>query len=149
MTSPRPQQLVQRLLFKVMLGAMAFSCFLIASPEASIRLDLELHGIPATMQRAAATAPAPTSWMEDQGTSRADFPVRLTSRDGATKATNLFLPEHVVRSLLAGETANITVVWDTPRRFVLEGEPAPPIGGGWIALGLALSATFLFALRLR
>jgi hypothetical protein len=128
---------------------MALCSFVIAWPQAYARLQLSMSGIPATIQGVAATTPAPTAWSESQGASRALFPVRIATTDGRTLATNLLLPEATIRTLLAGGTAKITVVWENPRRFLLEGEPLPSYGGGWILLGLLFGATFLYALRLR
>jgi hypothetical protein len=149
MTSSPPLGLVKRLVFKVMLAVMALCSFVIALPQAYARLQLSMGGVPATIQRVSTTTPAPTSWSEYQGASRALFPVRIATRDGRTLATNLFLPEATIRNLLDGQTAHITVVWENPRRFLLEGEPLPSYGGWWILLGLLLGATFLYSLRLQ
>ena len=125
MTSSPSLGLVSGLVFKVMLAAMALCSFVIAGPQTYARLQLAMGGVPATIQRASATTPAPTSWSAYQGASRALFPVRIASRDGRTLATNLFLPEATIRNLLEGGSAHITVVWENPRRFVLDGEPLP------------------------
>lgn len=149
MTSSPSLGLVKGLVFKVMLAVMALSSFAIASPQAYARLQLSQDGIPATIRRVSASTPAPTSWSESYGTSRALFPVRIATSDGRTLATNLLLPEATIRHLLDGGSAHITVVWDNPRRFLLDGEPLPSYGGVWILLGLLFGATFLYALRLR
>jgi len=149
MTSSPSLGLVRGLVFKVMLAVMALCCFVIAWPQAYARLQLSVGGVSATIQRVSATTPAPTSWSEYQGASRALFPVRIATTDGRTVATNLFLPEATIRNLLDGGTAHITVVWANPRRFLLDGEPLPSYGGWWILLGLLFGATFLYALRLR
>jgi len=149
MTSSPTLGPVKGLVFKVMLAVMAICSFVIASPQAYGRLQLSMDGVPATIQRVSATTPAPTSWSEYPGASRALFPVRIATSDGRTLATNLLLPEATIRTLLDGGTAGITLVWDDPHRFLLDGEPLPSYGGGWILLGLLLGATFLYALRLR
>jgi hypothetical protein len=149
MTSSPSLGLVKGLVFKVMLAVMALCSFVIASPQAYARLQLSIDGVPATIQRVSATTPAPTSWSEYQGASRALFPVRIATSKGRTLATNLFLPEATIRNLLAGRTAHITIVWDDPHRFLLDGEPLPSYGAGWILLGLLFGATFLYALHLR
>ncbi len=141
--------LVRSLVFKVLLAVMALCAFVIALPQAHARYQLATDGIPATIQRVSAATPAPTSWTESGGASRALFPVRIATRDGRTLATNLLLPEATIRDLREGGAAQITVVWDNPRRFLLEGEPLPSYGGAWILLGLVFGATFVYALRLR
>lgn len=148
MTSSPSVGFLRGLLFKVLLAAMALCCIVIALPQASARFQLSMDGVPATIQRASATTPAPTAWSEYAGASRALFPVRIASGDGRTLATNLFLPEAVIRRLLDGETVPITLVWKNPRRFLLEGESLPPYGGGWILLGLLFGGAFLYARRL-
>lgn len=149
MAQSRPMGLISRLTFRVMLAAMALSCFVIALPQAYARYEITTRGRPATLQRASATTPLPTDWVEYEGKPRADFPVRLTSSSGETMATNLFLPEVTVRTLHDGGTVPATVVWTNPRRYLLDGDPLPSVGGGWLVLGALLSATFLYALRLK
>ena len=149
MTSSPSVGLVRGLVFKVTLAVMALCCFVIALPQAYARFQLSTDGVPATIQRVSATAPAPTAWSEYEGASRALFPVRIATDDGRTVATNLFLPEATIRSLLDGGTAHITLVWKNPHRFLVDGEPLPSYGGWWILLGLLFGGAFLYALRLR
>jgi hypothetical protein len=141
--------LVRGLVFKVLLAVMALCCFVIALPQIWARVQLTRNGIPATIRSASASATAPTDWSDYEGAPRALFPVRIATDEGASLAMNLFLPETAVRQLLDGDSVRITMVRNNPRMFRLAGAPLPPLGGGWILLGLLLGATFLFSLRLR
>ena len=133
--------------FRIWLLLFALIGFVNAFENTADRLWLSLHGVAATITQASYTqkVPSDAGWFENQH----DFYVKATTGDGRESSFTLFLPRHVIETLVSGGRAEIIYARDNPRRHMMKGEPYPPFGIGWLLCGLATFAVFLFSLRLK
>src|SRR5438105_4132863 len=148
MESPQSTGLMRSWLFRIMLLAMALSCFVVTMADTYDRLQLSMHGVSATIQPASKGQTAPTSWASYEGRLRALF-VKIKEKDGKEFSRSLFLAKEAVEKLLTGEQEEIIFVRDNPQRFLMKGEPLPPFSFGWSILGLVFFGVFLYSLNLR
>jgi hypothetical protein len=52
-------------------------------------------------------------------------------------------------TMLDQQQPEIVFVKDRPERFLMKGDPLPPFGFGWAAMGLVFFLVFLYSLKLR
>jgi len=148
MEATRSTGFVRGWMFRIMLLAMALSCFVITLADTVDRLHLS-GGVPATIELASTAETAPASWSPYEGRMRALFYVKVVTNDGKESSTSLFLPKETVEALLNGQKEPIVFARDNPRRFLLQSEPLPAFGIGWFLLGLVFFVVFLYSLRVR
>jgi hypothetical protein len=133
--------------FRIWLLVCVLTGFIGAIEHTTDRRQLSVHGVNATITRASDTqrVPADAGWLSNQH----DFYVKATTTDATESSFTLFLPRDVIEKLVDGGRAEIVYARDNPRRHIMEGEPYPPFGIGWLMFGLAALLVFLISLRLK
>jgi hypothetical protein len=110
------------------------------------RADVHFNGRSATMQLAdpgkKITLPAPG------GIDVVPLDVRYSGPDGEIVVPQKWLSSDVARRLVNGEKIPVTYMKHSPNRIFYAGEK-PDSPWGWLALGIAAMATFVYAYLLK
>lgn len=139
--------LVRAWSFRIWLLVAALAGFVGTIVNTQDRLQFSSKGVAATITRASDTQKVPTDadWLGGQH----DFYVKAVSRDGKESSFTLLLSRPTIETLVDGGQAEIIYVRDNPRRHLMQGEPLPPFGLGWLVFGLASLSVFLYSLQLK
>ena len=149
METPQSTSLIQGWSFRILLFAMAMSCFLSVGPAVHRRLTLSMKGVPASIELDRTTQSLPSEWSTSDGQPRAMFRTKIQPDEDREFSADLYLTREVVESLLRGEKRAIVFARNNPRMFRLVEDPPNSIPVGWPAIGFGLLGLFLYSLRLR
>lgn len=149
MQTPPSTGLLRGWTFRIFLLVAAFAGFIGTAADTHHRLQVSTYGIPATIKLASRYQTPPTSWYHHEGSPRASFLVKISPDNGSELTSELYLPKEIVEALLRGESRRIVFADGNPRRFILQGDPLPPFGVGWLVFGVVFLGLFLYSLRLR
>jgi hypothetical protein len=137
METPQSTSLVRGWTFRIFLLVAALAGFLGTAADTEHRLQISMHGVPATIELASKTQTLPNNWSNYENRLRAPFFVKIKPDNGDRLSAELFLSKEVVEALLKGETRKIVFAEANPRRFIMQDDPLPPFGVGWLIFGLS------------
>lgn len=123
---------------------MAAACLTLAGIALYEHLDYYLHAQPATMELA---DPRQKVVVHQGGPDIHPVDVRYVGARGEVVVAQKPLSGEMALKLASGARVPITYYTNDPRR-VKFGAPDLPMPWGWLALGIAFSVTFVYALRL-
>lgn len=147
--TPVTTTLFQGWFLRIFLLLAAVMGFLGVATTTSHRLNVTVMGVAGEMSAASLRQTLPVHWLATDVGPKADFTVQIRSTGNRSQTTMIHLRRDVVEALLRGETRRLTYEEGNPRNYLLVGEAPPPFGLGWLFLGLAFLAVFLYSLRLR
>ncbi len=157
------EDLVNSWRFLLILLVTSLICFSISTKNIRDHLQLSMNGVPATIERKSELQTLPLDWLSGRASfyvkvrldagksSYADSFVKVSSDSGKSwHAESAFvLSKEVIEALLRGEKKQIIFAEDNPRRFIMKGDPFPPVEFGWLGSGVLFGVLFLYSLKLR